>query len=221
MTPAGDANHVVIASVTTRWASLVVRNIECPVDPRTLAIWGHFVGASVPTLRSRCAAIGVGTKASLDFTRLLRALVRAHQTRSDPLQEFDVCDMRTVRRLFERGSLGDPYSRSPLPTLEQFLAAQRVFCIDSCLNGAWTRSHNGDCDAPSVAHRRFEMLRSLRHVVVNWRSELFAMALGVGLLVSAPTLLQAQTCDSDENHYHSGADHCDSGGSGCTVVCKP
>jgi hypothetical protein len=63
------------------------------------------------------------------------------------------------------------------------------------------------------------MSRTLRQFVGNWRSELFVLALGVALLVSSPSLLQAQTCDSDKNHYHSGADHCDSGGSGCSVVC--
>ena len=116
----------IAASAATRWASLVTRNIDCPVDPRTLSIWARFVGASVPTLRSRCRAIGVGTKDSLDFTRLLRALVRALKARSDPVLEFDVCDSRTVRRLFERGGLGDPYSRSSLPPIGQFLIAQRL-----------------------------------------------------------------------------------------------
>lgn len=114
------------ASAATRWAALVTRNIECPVDPRTLSIWGRFVGASVPMLRSRCVAIGVGTKASLDFTRMLRAVVRALRARSDPVLEFDVCDPRTIRRLFERGGLGDPYSYSSLPPVGQFLAAQRL-----------------------------------------------------------------------------------------------
>lgn len=117
---------VIAASAATRWALLVTRNIDCAVDPRTLAIWGRFVGASVPTLRSRCVAIGVGTKASLDFTRLLRALVRALGAHSDPLLEFDVCDARTIRRLFERGGLGDPYSGLPVPSIGRFLAAQRL-----------------------------------------------------------------------------------------------
>lgn len=63
------------------------------------------------------------------------------------------------------------------------------------------------------------MSRMLRMFVGNWRNELFAVGLGVGLIVSTPSLLQAQKCNSDENHYHSGAGHCDSGGTGCTVVC--
>lgn len=63
------------------------------------------------------------------------------------------------------------------------------------------------------------MSRMLRNFVGRWHKELFALSFGVGLLVSTPTLLQAQKCNSDENHYHSGAGHCDSGGSGCTVVC--
>ena len=30
----------IAAPAATRWALLVMRNIECPVDPRTLSIWG-------------------------------------------------------------------------------------------------------------------------------------------------------------------------------------
>jgi hypothetical protein len=65
------------------------------------------------------------------------------------------------------------------------------------------------------------MFYKIRSAAYNWRGEIVALALGVGLLISAPSLVQAQTCNSDENHYHSGANHCDSGGSGCSVVCAP
>lgn len=65
------------------------------------------------------------------------------------------------------------------------------------------------------------MYHKIRNAAHNWRAEIVALALGVGLLISAPSLVQAQTCDSDQNHYHSGAGHCDSGGSGCSVVCAP
>lgn len=81
-------------------------------------------GASVPTLRSRCDAIGVGTKASLDFTRLLRAIVRSGQSGSDPLLEFDICDVRTIRRLFERGGIGDLQQGMSVPPLQEFLGRQ-------------------------------------------------------------------------------------------------
>lgn len=63
------------------------------------------------------------------------------------------------------------------------------------------------------------MSRTIRQYIGKWRTELCVLALGFGLLVANPSLVRAQTCDSDENHYHSGADHCDSGGGGCTVVC--
>lgn len=64
------------------------------------------------------------------------------------------------------------------------------------------------------------MYHKIRNAAHNWRGEIVALALGVGLLISAPTLVQASACNpGDQNHLHSGADHCDSGGSGCTVVC--
>ncbi len=113
-------------SAARRWAQLVTRMTESPVDPRTLTIWARFVGVSLSTLRSRCSAIGVGAKASLDFTRLLRALVRSARARSNPLLELDVQDVRTIRRLYASGRLGDPYAGSSLPSLAQFLETQRL-----------------------------------------------------------------------------------------------
>lgn len=50
-----------------RWAHLVVRTIDSPSDPRTETEWGRAVGASVGVLRSRCRAIEVSTKGSLEL----------------------------------------------------------------------------------------------------------------------------------------------------------
>lgn len=52
----------------------------------------------------------------------------------------------------------------------------------------------------------------------RWRKDLALAAFAASLLVAQPILLEAQKC-GDENHYHDGADHCDSGGDSCTVVC--
>lgn len=116
---------VLASSASQRWAALSVRGIDCPVDPRTLGIWGRFVGASVPTLRSRCRAIGVGAKQSLDFTRVLRALIRASENGWDPMLEFDVSDSRTVERLLDQGGLGEVRSLTRVMMIQEFLSAQR------------------------------------------------------------------------------------------------
>ncbi len=120
-------------SAARRWAQLVTQVTASPIDPRTLAIWGRFVGVSVATLRSRCSAIGVGAKASLDFTRLLRVLVRSARMRSNPLLELDVQDVRTISRLYARGGLGDPYTGPSLPSLPRFLEAQRLVGSEEAL----------------------------------------------------------------------------------------
>lgn len=120
-------------SAARRWAQLVTKMTASPIDPRTLEIWGRFAGVSVSTLRSRCSAIGVGAKASLDFTRLLRALVRSARMRSNPLLELDVQDLRTIRRLFASGGLGDPYAGPSLPSLPRFMEAQRLVSSEEAL----------------------------------------------------------------------------------------
>jgi len=115
-----------VVHAASRWAELVTRNVDCPVDPRTLSIWARFVGLSVPTLRSRCAAIGVGAKVSLDFSRLLRAIARSDRLGTDPLVELDVCDVRTLHRLLHALNISGPITRLEAPTLTVFLETQRL-----------------------------------------------------------------------------------------------
>jgi hypothetical protein len=63
------------------------------------------------------------------------------------------------------------------------------------------------------------MRERIRQFVTAWSKETLLALIGVGLLAVAPLSLQAQNCDSDENHYHDGADHCDADREGCYVVC--
>lgn len=63
------------------------------------------------------------------------------------------------------------------------------------------------------------MLRTIGNIVRSFGKEIALAVVALGLVAVQPRLLDAQTCNSDKNHYHSGADHCDSGGSDCTVVC--
>lgn len=122
-----DAQAAVSAhpNAVLRWASLIVRTVDCADDPRTLSLWGRSVGASVATLRSRCAAVETSTKVSLDFARLLRALVRSSSSGSAPGVELDVYDPRTLRRLLERGGIGGTSPNGAPPSLHQFLSQQR------------------------------------------------------------------------------------------------
>lgn len=128
----------------SRWAELVTRNVDCPVDPRTLSIWARFVGLSVPTLRSRCAVIGVGAKVSLDFSRLLRAIARSDRLGTDPLLELDVCDVRTLHRLLHAFDIGGPIAGRGAPTLTALLETQRLIRHCEAMS----------CAAADLANRR-------------------------------------------------------------------
>ena len=113
-------------NAASRWASLIIRAIDCPNDPRNLTAWGRFVGASVPTLRARCAAIDTSTKASLDFARLLRVIVIANGSTWDPSVQLDVHDLRTLRRLLNDGGIARLPAGVAAPPLGHFFDRQRL-----------------------------------------------------------------------------------------------
>ena len=62
-------------------------------------------------------------------------------------------------------------------------------------------------------------MSKIRTIVASWKSEVVLALVALGLFAIPPARVDAQTCNSDVNHYHSGADHCDSGGSDCYVIC--
>ena len=148
MTPTHSdaATTLPVVNAASRWAELVTRNIDCPVDPRTLSIWARFVGLSVPTLRSRCTAIGMGAKVSLDFSRLLRAVALSHRSGTDLLLELDVCDPRTLHRLLHDLDMRGPITGLELeaPTLTAFLETQGLVRHPEALT----------CVAADLANRR-------------------------------------------------------------------
>jgi len=110
-----------------RWAQAVIGIIDVPIDPKTLGAWGKIVGASRGTLRAWCKAAHLGAKASLDFARLLRAVMQSRGHPSWDLQNLlDIVDERTVRHLLYRAGLSDvhPYG-TPLDP-DTFLTRQRL-----------------------------------------------------------------------------------------------
>lgn len=108
-----------------RWAHLVVRTIDSPSDPRTETEWGRAVGASVGVLRSRCRAIEVSTKGSLELARILRVLIVHRGETWDPANALDVIDPRTLAGLLQRAGLAGVRPGSCAPSPGTFLASQR------------------------------------------------------------------------------------------------
>lgn len=130
-----------------RWASLVIRTTSAPWDPTTLALWGKHVGASVSTLYARCAAAGLGTRASRDLARLLRLVVRAqgNATGWDPTADLHAVDPRTIRALLAKGGLSDWPEGSAPPEFTVFLNRQQLIRHDAALatlTREWQRSRD-------------------------------------------------------------------------------
>jgi FixJ family two-component response regulator len=127
-----------VAHAASRWARVVVRVIDAPSDPKTLQSWGRVVGVSPGTLKSWCQMVGLSSKRSLDFARVLRAVVRHKTDGARPQDSLDVVDRRTLSRLLSLG--GSPGDARGLPLhVEEFLQTQ-LFIKDSTSLAALRRA---------------------------------------------------------------------------------
>jgi hypothetical protein len=135
-----------VAHAAHRWAHAVARVIDCPFDLRTVAMWGRAIGVSEGTIRDWCRAANCLPKRSLDFARLLRAIVQSQERDWDPFNLLDVVNERTMRNLLKRGGLPDLLSAPVPPTPRGFVVKQR-FVTNSRALEAVTASietaHNG------------------------------------------------------------------------------
>ena len=63
------------------------------------------------------------------------------------------------------------------------------------------------------------MRRIMKGVLGSWHKELLVLFIGMSVLALAPAAFASECKPGTDYHYHDGADHCDSGGAGCEVVC--
>jgi CheY-like chemotaxis protein len=119
-----------VSHAAARWAEAVIRVIDAPRDPRTLALWARIIGASSASLRSWCRMAGLSPKRSLNAARMLRAInYSASLKRLEDV--FNVTDRRSLRSLL---TLGDPGRRPSVPeTFDEFFANQRWIISPSAL----------------------------------------------------------------------------------------
>lgn len=124
--PAATSSSALIAYAAERWARAVLGVVHCAYDPKTIIAWGHCVGASGGALRAWCRAAHVRPKASLDFARLLRAVIQSKGDTWDLNNILDIVDQRTLRHLLDRAGLTgvDPFGEPP--RLDEFLTRQRL-----------------------------------------------------------------------------------------------
>lgn len=117
-----DMRHV--SHAADRWAQSVIPVIDCPFDPRTVALWAQAIGVSEGTLRDRCRAARCSPKRSLDFARLLRAVVQSQTHGWDPFNLLDIVNERTMKNLMRRGGVADLLSPTAPLTPRSFLLKQ-------------------------------------------------------------------------------------------------
>lgn len=86
------------APASADWTALVLRVAGADCDWRTLSTWARQVGLSLSCLRRRCRVAGVSAKGSLDFGRVLRAVVNSGGE-SRPADVLSLVDERTLARL--------------------------------------------------------------------------------------------------------------------------
>jgi hypothetical protein len=98
--------------------------LDCPFDPKTVALWAQAIGVSEGALRDRCRAARCRPKRSLDFARLLRAVVQSQQHGWDPFNLLDIVNERTMKNLMSRGGVTDLLSPNTSLTPRGFLLKQ-------------------------------------------------------------------------------------------------
>jgi hypothetical protein len=120
------------AHAAGRWAEIVARVIECESDPKTILRWSRRIAVSPGALRNWCHTAGVPAKRSLDFARILRAVVR--QRPGDRAQDLlDVVDLRTLRSLLKLGRRDGPASGHLPQDVDAFLDQQALVSSDHLL----------------------------------------------------------------------------------------
>lgn len=112
----------VTAHAVRRWARVVLQVVHLESDPRTLAEWGRSVGVSAGTIRNWCRTARLSPRRSLQFSRVLRAVVRQHHLDAVPEDLLDITDLRTLTKVL---ALSGP-DRMHLPrTVTDFLREQQ------------------------------------------------------------------------------------------------
>lgn len=113
-----------------RWARAVHGVLRCSFDPTTIDAWGKVIGASGSVIRQWCRLAGFRPKASLDFARLLRAVVLSQGRTWEVYNLLNVMDERTMRKLFSRAGLPDAIANPQPPDTMVFLAEQQFVRSD-------------------------------------------------------------------------------------------
>jgi hypothetical protein len=98
-------------------------------DTSTVREWVRALGTSERRFRDVCSVLNLAPKASLDFARMLRLVVRDKVVTLD--NELAAGDIRTIRRLMDQAGLQQGVAELDLAT---YLARQRFVASAECLH---------------------------------------------------------------------------------------
>ena len=121
----GDAEGVVSAEsyALARWADIVVRSIRAPRDIPTLDAWSREVAVSKGGIRNWCHTAKLSPRRSLQFARILRAVMMQKGSGGAAEDLLDIVDRRTLVKLTQ---LAGGTSASLPGDVEQFLRRQNI-----------------------------------------------------------------------------------------------
>ena len=118
--PAGA--ETAVPHAVRRWVGIVVPVIDSPKDPKTIADWAAWVGASRGALRTWCRTAGLRAKPSLSLARMLRVVVRYPE--GSPENLLDFADTRSLENFLKLGRSDGPSCDLPLGR-DELLVRQR------------------------------------------------------------------------------------------------
>lgn len=155
--------HPIAFHAAERWSWAVCKVIDSPIDVNNAEVWASHIGASKGALRCWCRAAKVSSKRSLDFARLVRAIVRSRPGEAWDLQELlNIIDERTVRSLFKRGELDLVRDMRRAPSLPDFLLRQ-AFITRQLLVEEISRKLQTDFGHPSTSEFDTDLSSGWKH----------------------------------------------------------
>lgn len=124
----GDAagrqhNRLEASHAIARWTDVVVRGVRSPKDMPTLNAWGRAVGVSKGGIRNWCYTADLSPRHSLQFTRVLRAVIRQQGSSSSAEDLLDIVDRRTLAKLLK---LAGGTSKELPKSVDLFLDGQQI-----------------------------------------------------------------------------------------------
>jgi hypothetical protein len=108
-------------------------------DVPTLAAWAQAAHSNVGALRAMCRVAHTSAKPSLDFARMLRAVLQGPRCeRWDLTNLLDVRHERTLARLLRRAGIEQAVRKRRAPSFPEFISTQDLVRVTANLRGRAT-----------------------------------------------------------------------------------